>query len=169
MTRIGSVLGKRGLPVTIEGLKACSGSYSQFGEDMILSPLFSREGPPKLYLDLGCYHPLTWSNAYHFYRRGWMGVAVDATDKFRLAWKRYRPRDVHWVRAIVPTSSHRLVNFVESTGHPATSFCRLEAEGKEVDEQSNDLRCLAIADLAQWWPMTAWLQLRWALLQEVFF
>lgn len=149
-----SILAKRGFPLTVEAIKASSSSYSQFGEDSILASLFEREGSNKYYLDLGCYHPLIWSNTYHFYRRGWRGLTVDASPAFQHAWRRHRPRDVHKVAAIVPTSTQKSKKYVVNKDYPATNFVEI-ADSTEPDLEGIDvLPSLAITDLAVWWPFS---------------
>lgn len=150
---IKNILAKRGLPLGIQELKACSGSYSQFGEVSILSSLFSREGKTCFYLDLGCYHPCNWSNTYHFYRRGWQGLAIDASGLYQQAWKQLRPRDLHQVAAVVPSSMHKVTEFVETTGHSATSYCSVSTEdGSEINKNRKELKIFAIEQLDIWYP-----------------
>ena len=55
-------------------------SYSQTGEDQILSFLL-REEQNGFYLDIGCNHPIKLSNSYNFYLRGWKGICVDANSE----------------------------------------------------------------------------------------
>jgi len=45
-------------------------------------------------VDVGAAHPVKESNTYHFYRRGWRGVCVDATPGLAPLYRKYRPRDV---------------------------------------------------------------------------
>jgi hypothetical protein len=142
---------KRGLPNSLEGFRAIKGSYSQFGEDAILASIFDREHSRGLYLDLGCYHPIIWSNTFHFYTRGWKGMSVDASQRHTALWQRYRPRDQHLCRPILPSPKHRLVAFIENTGHPATSHCQVtSADG--LDQHSPlSQPPLFITEFAQWW------------------
>ena len=66
-------------------------SYSQFGEDAILNSLVGdRQG---VYLDIGAGHPVTYSNTYAFYRRGWSGVLVEPPPSNVEHAQRVRPRD----------------------------------------------------------------------------
>jgi len=119
---ISKPLNKRGLPLRISALRSCSASYSQCGEDSIVASLISRDIAPELYLDIGCYHPITWSNTYHFYRRGWKGLCVDASDKYEKEWRVFRPQDKHTIAAIIPSDKYKVMKFVQDTGSDATSF-----------------------------------------------
>lgn len=82
----------------------CQVSYSQFGEDMILSWLFRhRGGHPGFFVDVGAYHPITFSNTFALYTKGWRGINVEprpgAIEEFRL----YRPRDINLRMCVTPT------------------------------------------------------------------
>lgn len=69
-------------------------SYSQEGEDLILSRLFeSRESG--FYVDVGAHHPIRFSNTYRFYRRGWRGINIDAMPGSMDAFHRVRQRDIN--------------------------------------------------------------------------
>ena len=152
---ISSPFNKRGLPLGISALRSCTASYSQCGEDSIVASLISRDIAPELYLDLGCYHPLTWSNTYHFYRRGWKGLCVDASDKYQKEWRVFRPRDKYTTAAIIPSNEYKVVQFVQDTGSEATSFVTTEkVETNSPNLIKSSLKTLSIANLVSWWPFS---------------
>lgn len=69
-------------------------SFSQEGEDMVLSRIFSdkRTG---FYVDVGAHHPMRFSNTYSFYKRGWRGINIEPNpDSFNL-FARHRSRDIN--------------------------------------------------------------------------
>lgn len=69
-------------------------SYSQEGEDCILSKVF--EGQKHgFYVDVGAHHPRRFSNTYLFYKLGWWGINIDATPGSMAAFKKKRPRDIN--------------------------------------------------------------------------
>lgn len=72
-------------------------SYSQDGEDMVLRALF--ESLPKGYrgffVDVGAHHPVRFSNTYHFYRKGWRGINIDATPGSMRSFGWMRRRDIN--------------------------------------------------------------------------
>ena len=85
--------------------------YSQFGEDIFIAEFFS--GKEKgVYIDIGCFHPVRFSNTFGLYLKGWSGVNIDlcqaSIDLFALA----RPRDKNLCVALsdqvndVPIYSH---------------------------------------------------------------
>lgn len=66
-------------------------SYSQFGEDLIIRP-FVPKGKG-IYVDVGCYHPILYSNTYRLYRKGWSGIVVDPNIGVKKLFSVFRPRD----------------------------------------------------------------------------
>jgi len=74
-------------------------SYSQEGEDMILQNIFYT-CDKGFYVDVGAHHPKRFSNTYHFYKRGWRGINIDARPGSMEDFKRVRPRDINIEAAI---------------------------------------------------------------------
>ena len=66
-------------------------TYSQFKEDIFLKKYFQNinEG---FYVDIGCYHPIKYSNTALLYNKGWSGINLDlnqtSIDLFNIARKR---------------------------------------------------------------------------------
>ena len=50
-------------------------SYSQFGEDIIVSNYFGNFVGK--YVDIGCYHPIKYSNTALLHKKGWTGINID--------------------------------------------------------------------------------------------
>lgn len=69
-------------------------SHSQFGEDMVARH-FLGDTATGFYVDIGAHHPVSYSNTYHFYGKGWRGINVDATPGSMAAFKVLRPRDIN--------------------------------------------------------------------------
>jgi len=69
-------------------------SYSQEGEDIILSRIFEgqREG---FYVDVGAHHPKRFSNTYIFYKRGWRGINIEPSPGSMRLFNKSRPRDIN--------------------------------------------------------------------------
>lgn len=66
---------------------------------MILRRLFGekRDG---FYVDIGAHHPRRFSNTYHFYKRGWRGINIDAMPGSMKLFNRWRQRDINLEVAI---------------------------------------------------------------------
>ena len=47
------------------------------------------------YVDVGAHHPVYGSNTYHFYRRGWRGINIDASPGSIELFNLLRPRDIN--------------------------------------------------------------------------
>ncbi|HEX9464986.1 MAG TPA: FkbM family methyltransferase [Alphaproteobacteria bacterium] len=86
-------------------------TYSQYGQDAVLLSYLRRRhweaGIPTglgRYLEIGSFLPVTHSNTYGLYRRGWSGVTVEAMPHTAAAFKLLRPRDRHLALAVAPTA-----------------------------------------------------------------
>lgn len=80
--------------LSIESLSAEFGphKYSQGPEEWLIRDFFqnARNG---VFVDVGAYEPVKWSNTYLLERDlGWGGIAVDALEEFAPAYHRERPR-----------------------------------------------------------------------------
>lgn len=86
-------------------------SHSQFGEDMVVRAIFGdrRHGT---FVDLGAHHPVYFSNTYHFYRKGWRGLNVDALPGSMELFKLLRPYDINVEAALAPHPGQTLTYFL---------------------------------------------------------
>lgn len=70
-------------------------SYSQHGEDLVVSKLLTESHPENLfYIDVGCNHPMVISNTFLLYSKGAKGICIDANKEFRYLYKLFRRRDI---------------------------------------------------------------------------
>lgn len=67
-------------------------TYSQFGEDIILSDIF-RDKPIGRFVDVGANHPTELNNTYRLYKEGWRGVNVEPGNKMFNLLQQVRPED----------------------------------------------------------------------------
>ena len=51
---------------------------------------FKKKG---FYIDIGCYHPLKYSQTYKLYKLGWSGINLDISKESIDLFKRFRPKD----------------------------------------------------------------------------
>ena len=85
---------KRSMPTNLEGIRGLeASSYSQFGEDVVVRSILGSDTGPGFYVDVGCFHPIRWSNTYALYLQGWSGICIDPNRTYAGLWKRLRPRD----------------------------------------------------------------------------
>lgn len=90
-------LGKRILrPDVIESFvdKKLFGSYSQYGEDLVMDVLLGcpYEG---CYVDIGANDPDDLSNTRRFYERGWRGINIEPEPRLFSRLSECRPNDVN--------------------------------------------------------------------------
>ena len=66
-------------------------TYSQNQEDLFINDYF-KEKNNGFYVDIGCYHPIKYSNTALLYNRGWQGINIDmnqsSIDLFNILRKR---------------------------------------------------------------------------------
>jgi FkbM family methyltransferase len=80
-------------------------SYSQNGEDLLLRPFLPvKDG---FYVDVGCYHPILYSNTYKYYRQGWSGIVIDPNLRLKALFSLFRSRDTFVHSGIGPVSEER--------------------------------------------------------------
>lgn len=98
---------RRPFPSNLTALRHCRISYSQFGEDLYLTSLLGYEKADGTFVDVGCFHPVVYSNTYIFYQRGWRGVAIDPNPELAKVWSRFRPEDQFVNAAVAATSGSK--------------------------------------------------------------
>jgi FkbM family methyltransferase len=69
-------------------------TFSQFGEDIIMLKMLERHNVKNItYLDIGANEPISSSNTYNFYLRGYTGVLIEPNAELCSMLKSVRPRD----------------------------------------------------------------------------
>jgi len=69
-------------------------SFSQEGEDHILSQYFY--GIEKgFFIDIGAHQPISYSNTYKFYLKGWRGINIDAMPESMVDFNKIRSEDTN--------------------------------------------------------------------------
>ncbi|MCC8400583.1 FkbM family methyltransferase [Paraburkholderia sp. MMS20-SJTN17] len=74
--------------------------YSQFGEDAVLREIISPQCNKGIYVDVGAYHPVKFSNTHALYKRGWRGINIDMDPVKIEAFSLARSDDVNVCAAI---------------------------------------------------------------------
>lgn len=67
--------------------------YGFSAEDQVINTLlqYRKDG---YYVDVGCNHPIRFSNTFAFYLRGWRGLTIDANASHVALHKKIRPKDI---------------------------------------------------------------------------
>jgi FkbM family methyltransferase len=108
-------------------------TYSQAGEDRLLSFLFNSFGKSRIrYLDIGTNHPLMGNNTYLFYRAGGHGVCVEPNPGLCAMIRKSRPRDV-CLNVGLGTDAERLADFFVMSSHVLSTFSKQEAEDLDTE------------------------------------
>ncbi|MEQ9370304.1 MAG: FkbM family methyltransferase [Coleofasciculus chthonoplastes F3-SA18-01] len=96
-------------------------SYSQEGEDMILSRFFENK-ENGFYVDVGAHHPQRFSNTYLFYMRGWRGINIDAMPGSMESFNKIRVCDINLEFPI--SDGHQTLTYYEFNEPALNGFCR---------------------------------------------
>lgn len=108
-------------------------SYSQGAEDLLIADALAFCGcKERSYLDVGAFDAFNLSNTYHFYRRGWRGVLVEANPRLARGLRLDRPGDVVVNCGVGPTAGAALEFFVMSESVLST-FSREQAERLQAE------------------------------------
>jgi hypothetical protein len=76
-----------------QNYKFLNRSYSQEGEDLILSRFFDKSDG--FFVDVGAHHPIRFSNTFKFYELGWHGINIDCMPGSMKLFKKVRPLDIN--------------------------------------------------------------------------
>lgn len=103
-------------------------SYSQTGEDKILSLLFTSFGKSGIsYLDVGTNDPVAINNTYLFYRNGGSGVCVEPNPALCRLIEKARPRD-KCLNVGIGIEDGSVADFYLMSSHTLSTFSKEEAE-----------------------------------------
>ena len=108
-------------------------TYSQCGEDVIISYAFNKYNITKpYYVDIGAHDPFYLSNSAYFYERGASGICIEADPDLYSTIKRHRKRDV-CLNCAVSTEDGRSLFYRMAIPTLNTlskeEACRMEREG----------------------------------------
>ena len=76
--------------------------YSQWGEDQFINEFF-KEKRNGIYLDIGCFHPVMYSNTCLLHRKGWRGINIDINPTSIDLFNIVRPKDTNLCTTINET------------------------------------------------------------------
>ena len=108
-----ALIRRRPGPATSDEWRAAELSYSHFGEDLIVLKLLrDRAGAPDkgVYVDVGAFDPVFFSNTLLLHKHGWKGINIDANRQRVELLRRRRPADVNLCAVV--SNSHRAVRYL---------------------------------------------------------
>jgi hypothetical protein len=122
-------------------------SFSQCGEDIVALNILIQLGHqgPVNYVDIGCFHPIQYSNTYYYYLRGGSGLVVDMNDSYKSEFKRLRPNDT-FISELVSDATTEM--YVSAKGSPMDSIISWDTTEKKQLKQPKSLSSL----LDEHWP-----------------
>jgi FkbM family methyltransferase len=87
-----SALSRHEAGVTQSEWKRLKFTYAQEGEDIIAQALLPEANG--FYVEVGAFHPVSISNTYLFYRKGWRGIVIDPVPEVVELFRQRRPNDL---------------------------------------------------------------------------
>lgn len=124
--------------------KGVQKSYAQAGEDLVLRPFLTKERG--LYVDVGCYHPMLYSNTYRLYKLGWKGVVIDPNLRSKKLFSIFRPRD-RFIHSGVGTAAEKM--YFEFSDGAYNTFDAEVAEGYKKKTKLVSSYSLSIRPLSE--------------------
>ena len=69
-------------------------NFSQSYEEKVLLKVFNNK-KTGFYVDVGCHHPIRFSNTAKLYKNGWSGINIDADSSNMRLFRLFRKRDIN--------------------------------------------------------------------------
>lgn len=98
-------------------------SFSCAGEDMVLRHLVGSDRMDGFFVDVGAYHPETFSNTHFFYLNGWRGINIEARPGSRELFQAQRPRDIN-LEVGISSEPGQMTYYHIGDDSPMNSFSR---------------------------------------------
>ena len=95
-------------------------SYSQDQEDLFINDYF-KNIDNGFYLDIGCYHPIKYSNTALLYNRGWQGINIDMNQTSIDLFKILRKKDKN-ICAAISSSNKEVTQFIDHLYSPVNTI-----------------------------------------------
>jgi FkbM family methyltransferase len=94
--------------------RACRFSFSHYAEDLIVIQLLREKlskGQHGIYVDVGAFDPILFSNTFLLHLHGWRGLNIDPNEDQINKFRAERPEDVNLVAVV--SDGHRLVRYLQ--------------------------------------------------------
>lgn len=129
-------------------LKKIKGSYSQYGEDLIINKLLDYK-TKGVYLDIGANDPDLLNNTKFFYNKGWSGVNIEPNKTLFDKLSKYRTRDKNLNIGLGPKKDK--IPFYEMSEDTLSTFSkedvfRMEKEGYKI-KSTKKVQVLPLKDI----------------------
>ncbi|MEI9991472.1 MAG: FkbM family methyltransferase [Rhizomicrobium sp.] len=124
----------------MRGLVDRQTSYSQFGEDVHIASYYNRLAFDRgivvrkgCIVDVGAFRPISMSNTYFFYKRGWRSINIDPTPGTKAIFDRVRPKDTNLEVSIAPQAGQGTFYLF---GQPSVWNTMDEAAAREAEAKT---------------------------------
>ena len=95
-------------------------SYSQDQEDLFINDYFKKIDNG-FYLDIGCYHPIKYSNTALLYNRGWQGINIDMNQTSIDLFNILRKKDKN-ICAAISSSNKEVIQYIDHLYSPVNTI-----------------------------------------------
>ena len=95
-------------------------SYSQDQEDLFINDYF-KNIDNGFYLDIGCYHPIKYSNTALLYNRGWQGINIDMNQTSIDLFNILRKKDKN-ICATISSSNKEVTQYIDHLYSPVNTI-----------------------------------------------
>ena len=95
-------------------------SYSQDQEDLFINDYF-KNIDIGFYLDIGCYHPIKYSNTALLYNRGWSGINIDMNQTSIDLFNILRDKDIN-ICAAISNKNKEIVQYIDHLYSPVNTI-----------------------------------------------
>lgn len=112
--------------------------YGQFGEDVSILRHFPKRFKG-FFVDVGCFHPVKYSNTYRLYKKGWRGVNIDLDPIKVQGFDMVRPGDVN-IACAISNEAGEVPAWTSGFYSLTTTLDRSFAEDREGDFRKYTLK-----------------------------
>ncbi len=93
-------------------------TYSQFGEDLVITKFFGNFIGK--YVDIGCYHPVKYSNTALLHKKNWIGTNIDFSQTSIQLFNSCRKKDIN-IKACLSDKKETVTLYLDSKLSPLNS------------------------------------------------
>ena len=119
------------LPALIQPQDREKQSWSQHGEDLVLSHLLKDFLTTGFYVDVGANHPTKLSNTFKLYRLGMRGLIVEPNTPLFWLHRKVRPQDMHLCAGVGEKDG--IAPYYQISSHVLSTFSKHECQ-QALDE-----------------------------------
>ena len=97
-------------------------TYSQNQEDLFINNYF-KDKKHGFYLDIGCYHPIKYSNTALLHNRGWQGINIDMNQTSIDFFNILRKKDKN-ICAAISNESKEVIQYIDHSFSPINTLVK---------------------------------------------